>query len=82
MFNTKEYQTKIKKDIIACLEDMSAQPILFIGSGLSKRYFEAPNWIELLKRLGEKCPDVEHYFGYYNQKHDKETKLRFAYFNC
>lgn len=73
MFNTKEYQTKIKKDIIACLEDMSAQPILFIGSGLSKRYFEAPNWIELLKKLGEKCPDVEHDFGYYNQKHDKET---------
>ena len=70
MFNAAEYQQEIKNDIITCLEDMSAQPILFIGSGLSRRYFSAPNWLEILNKLADRCPNIQHEFGYYRQKYD------------
>jgi hypothetical protein len=52
------------------LDQLQCQPVFFVGSGLSKRYFGAPGWIELLqivaKRIGVKDAD----FNYLLQKHD------------
>lgn len=61
------YINEITDDVSACLKSMGCQPILFIGSGLSKRYFGAPNWDELLQRMAEQCPAIKMEYGYYKQ---------------
>ncbi|WP_170572755.1 SIR2 family NAD-dependent protein deacylase [Ruegeria atlantica] len=56
------------------LQDFEVQPILFIGSGMSRRYFGAPTWIELLREVrdivGEFAPD----FDYFRQKYEGDPE--------
>lgn len=61
------YSQSVKEDIANCLESMGCQPILFIGSGFSKRYFGGPNWEELLQFLASACPKVPFKLAYYKQ---------------
>ncbi|MBP1155204.1 MULTISPECIES: hypothetical protein [unclassified Paenibacillus] len=65
----EQYQAEVCEDIKTCLQDMGCQPILFIGSGISKRYFGAPNWEQLLRYLANICPEIQHEFVYYKQKY-------------
>lgn len=62
-----DYRIQITSDIQECVERMGCQPILFIGSGLSKRYFGAPNWEELLAVLAKHCPLIDKSYPYYKQ---------------
>ncbi len=55
----KSYQQEVAADIEAILREYSCQPIVFIGSGLSRRYANAPNWEELLKKLAADCPVID-----------------------
>lgn len=54
------------------LLEYECQPILFIGSGLSKRYFDAPTWRELLKAIFSMMPDGEQQYEYNRQKLDDD----------
>lgn len=56
-------------DISTCLDSMGVQPILFVGSGISQRYIDAPSWDGLLKRMCEDCPVLNKDYAYYKQKH-------------
>ncbi len=47
---------------------MSCQPILFFGSGMSQRYFNAPNWSGLLTYLTKLNPRSKD-IAYYRQVH-------------
>ncbi|MBV4417453.1 SIR2 family NAD-dependent protein deacylase [Clostridium tyrobutyricum] len=60
------YKNNCINNIKECLNNMECQPILFLGSGISKRYFDAPNWEQLLKILSDKCSSAKKY-GYYKQ---------------
>ena len=51
----KQYQQEVTADITAVLAAASCQPILFVGSGFTKRYARGPNWEELLRKLGWGC---------------------------
>ena len=55
----EEYHERIREDIATCMDTMGVQPILFIGSGLSRRYFLAPSWEGLLQKLVDECPLIE-----------------------
>src|SRR6516165_11190432 len=61
------YRAEIRADIESCVSQMGCQPILFVGSGLSKRYFAGPSWDELLTHLGKECPLIDKDYAYYKQ---------------
>jgi hypothetical protein len=66
MSNYSNYKSTTIEGIKDCLETMECQPILFVGSGISKRYFGAPTWPELLEKLTELNP-CSREFAYYKQ---------------
>jgi hypothetical protein len=61
------YRAEITADIESVVSQMACQPILFIGSGLSKRYFAGPSWDELLAALAKECPLIDKEYAYYKQ---------------
>jgi len=70
MRNFEEYQSTVTEDIRETVGSKPVQPILFAGSGLSKRYFSGPSWDGLLSELAADCPKMEHNYGYYRQSRD------------
>lgn len=63
----QRYIEEITEDITNTVEEYGCQPILFVGSGLSKRYMDAPNWDELLGFLAEKCSSIDKNITFYRQ---------------
>ena len=57
----------MKDKIIRMLSNASALPVLFIGSGLTRRYLGLPNWEGLLKMYCFKYP-----YEYYYDKANRE----------
>lgn len=39
----EQYISDVTADIAACLQAKGCQPILFVGSGLSRRHFSGPS---------------------------------------
>ncbi len=73
--NFSEYKKKVTEDVRRILDDLECQPILFIGSGLSKRYFEGPNWEELLKEMAKQCPKIDKQFAYFKQSYNNLIEI-------
>ena len=59
----------MKKEIAKILEKTNALPVLFIGSGLTRRYLNLPDWEGLLKKYCIGKP-----FEYYNDKATRECR--------
>jgi hypothetical protein len=72
--NYKQYQQEVTADIASVLAEASCQPILFIGSGFTKRYAGGPSWEELLRNLASGCPLIEKDFAYYKQAYKGDLK--------
>lgn len=58
------YRRHIEGRIAHALKETGAEPVIFVGAGLSKRYLDAPSWKSLLQsvldRIGNAYP-VEYY---------------------
>lgn len=67
--------TRLTNDIESMVEEMPCQPILFIGSGISLRYFDGPSWTELLEELADRCPKTDRTIGYFLQRGDSEEEI-------
>jgi rRNA processing protein Gar1 len=68
-----EYQRYIERTdalIRNTLDALQCQPVFFVGSGRSKRYFGAPGWIELLQIIAKRIGVGDEEFQYLLQKHD------------
>lgn len=50
------------------LDLMQCQPIFFVGSGIPRRYFKSPGWIELLKIVSRRIGVDDADFNYMLQK--------------
>jgi hypothetical protein len=72
----QRYIEEISEDITETVKSMGCQPILFIGSGLSRRYIGAPSWDELLADLANRCSVIDKGLGYYRQS--LKTPMRIA----
>ncbi|CUI33258.1 SIR2 family protein [Pseudomonas sp. S 311-6] len=70
----EQYQLDITADVEKVLADAECQPILFVGSGFSKRYAAGPNWEELLATLAAQCPLIDKDFAYYKQTYSGDLK--------
>nr|WP_246810508.1 SIR2 family protein [Ensifer sp. ENS08] len=66
------YRQKADAAVRDLLLEFECQPILFVESGISRRYFGAPNWHELLKVLFQKIPGGSDTYEYLRQKHDDD----------
>ena len=75
-----QYKEEISLEITSCVKKMCCQPIIFAGSGLSKRYFNGPSWDELLAILAKRCPLIDKEYAYYKQtlKHPLAIGEEFA----
>lgn len=49
------YRNKIRTDVLKQLSEFPGQPVLFVGAGLTRRWFDAPTWRELLEMCIEQC---------------------------
>jgi hypothetical protein len=52
------------------MDDSGSRPILFVGSGMSRRYLNAPDWLGLLKMLVDQNPNKKFPIGYYTQTNE------------
>src|ERR1700733_8773843 len=52
------------------LDLLQCQPIFFVGSGIPKRYFKSPGWIELLRIVAKRIGIDDADFNYMLQKCD------------
>lgn len=68
MSNYTDYLDESLSKLRTVLDDSGSRPILFIGSGLSRRYLNAPDWIGLLEKLIELNPKKRFPIGYYTQQ--------------
>ncbi|WP_233868744.1 SIR2 family protein [Paraburkholderia adhaesiva] len=66
----KQYQEEVTADIAEVLNSAGCQPILFVGSGFTRRYAGGPNWEELLRKLANACPKIDKDFAYYKQTYN------------
>lgn len=71
--NYEQYKKSVQSDIEACMENLQVQPILFVGSGMSQRYFDAPCWDKLMFDMSERCPLITKKFAYYQQQHKRDN---------
>lgn len=71
----ERYVEEISEDITETVRTMGCQPILFIGSGLARRYMNAPSWDELLAHLAAQCPAIDKGVGFYRQSLKTPMKI-------
>lgn len=72
MADYAQYQEEVKVDVAEILARLQCQPIIFVGSGFSKRYAQGPSWETLLTELADACPLIENELAYYKQKYDND----------
>ncbi|BCT32588.1 SIR2 family protein [Pseudomonas protegens] len=77
-----QYQEEVTSDILNVLGQAACQPILFVGSGFSKRYSNGPSWEELLKSLASMCPKISLDLAYYKQKNKSLVEIGSIFSDC
>lgn len=63
----EQYKREVSSDVASVLAEAGCQPILFVGSGFTRRYAGGPSWEELLSRLAADCPLIDKEFAYFKQ---------------
>lgn len=67
MESHQEHKEKMVDDIESTVGSRECQPILFAGTGLSIRYFSAPNWDGLLEDMAGRYSTISENYGFWRQ---------------
>lgn len=70
MTDFEDYRATVIDDIEETVARANCQPVIFAGTGLSKRYFDAPSWDGLLETLVEEHDGLDRKYGFYRQTRD------------
>ena len=62
-----DYVNEVSADIQEVLKERECLPVLFVGSGLSRRMFNAPSWKGLLDQVQKECPQISYPVSYHLQ---------------
>lgn len=74
MDNPDYVKAQIKK-IVTVREKYPFQPIIFAGSGLSRRWVDSPSWLELLEWAIANCPDIDRPLQYFLQQEKELPRI-------
>lgn len=64
----------MKSIISDVINRFNATPFLFVGSGLTRRYYNLPNWEDLLKVFAEKLVMMTLYIQVIKIKQNQRTQ--------
>ncbi|NOD95485.1 SIR2 family protein [Ruegeria sp. HKCCD4884] len=71
----EDYKAVITEDVAQQISTLRCQPVLFFGSGMSRRYLDAPTWSGLLERIADDCPLIDRAYAYYAQSCTAEPQI-------
>ena len=63
----EDYKIEAIERIASVRKRYPLQPIIFVGSGLSRRWLGSPSWVELLGYAISECPLIDRPLNYYLQ---------------
>ncbi|MCD4654772.1 SIR2 family protein [bacterium] len=72
MTSYEQYLSENLNRLEQLLHDAGCRPMLFVGSGLSRRYIESPSWSDLMKWLIRNNPSIDRPYGYFYQRANQE----------
>ena len=64
------YQAKNLELIRSTIDEMGCRPVLFVGSGMTKRYLGGPDWLTLLREVSRRAGLTDDRFNFLAQKGD------------
>lgn len=73
MVTTVEYDAYKAKNlelVRSTIDGMGCRPVLFVGSGLTKRYLGGPDWLTLLREVAKRAGVTDDHFNFLAQKGD------------
>ena len=62
------YVTVQTERIVNVRKQFPLQPIIFVGSGLARRWIDTPTWLELLGWTVANCPEIQKPIQYFTQQ--------------
>lgn len=66
--DSQKYIDDQTKKIVEARDKYPLQPIIFAGSGLSRRWVNAPTWYSLLEWAVENCPEIDKPIQFFAQQ--------------
>jgi hypothetical protein len=73
--DSPDYIAAQTKKILSIREKYPFQPIIFAGSGLSRRWINSPTWVELLEWAISNCSEVDRPLQFYRQQEPDLPKI-------
>lgn len=67
-----DYLTRCMTRLKESIKDSERRPVLFVGSGMSLRYIDAPNWESLLEMLFSMNSCIQKPIEYYMQENNQD----------